>query len=75
MVLLVRLRDPEVQKAHSISEILPFADENEVIAREIVHYRGKNVLFLLDGWDELPQELQRESVFRTLIEAPHKYKE
>ena len=42
-------------------------------ACEIVHCRGKGALFLLDGWGELPEELQRESLFRTLIGAPHKY--
>ena len=35
--------------------------------------KGAGVLLLFDGWDELPNKLQRESLFQILIEQPHKY--
>ena len=73
LVLLVKLRDPEVQKAKGLAGILPFADEKKEIASQIKQTKGKGVLLLLDGWDELPEEQQRDSLFRTLIEAPHKH--
>ena len=73
MVLLVKLRDCEVQKAEKFEDILPFTDEKESIAHEIVHHKGEGVLLLFDGWDELPNELQRGSLFQILIENPHKY--
>ena len=73
LILLVKLRDPEVQKAKHLADILPFTDEKEEIASEIMQMKGKGVLLLLDGWDELPEEQQRDSLFQTLIEAPHKH--
>ena len=73
LVLLVRLRDPEVQKAKGVADILPFADKQEEIAIEIKLRKGNGILFLFDGWDELPREQQRNSLFQTLIEAPRKH--
>ena len=73
LVLLVKLRDHEVQKAKQFEDILPFTDEKERIANEVVQCKGAGVLLLFDGWDELPNELQRKSLFQTLIEEPHKY--
>ena len=73
LVLLVKLRDPEVQRAKGLAEILPFTDDKEEIASQITQMKGKGVLLLFDGWDELPEEQQRDSLFRTLIKAPHKH--
>ena len=73
LVLLVKLRDREVQRAEKFEDILPFTDEKERITHEIVQCKGAGVLLLFDGWDELPNELQRESLFQILIEQPHKY--
>ena len=73
LVLLVKLRDCEIQKAEKFEDILPFTDEKESIVHEIVHRKGEGVLLLFDGWDELPNELQRGSLFQILIEKPHKY--
>ena len=73
LVLLVKLRDCEIQKAERFEDILPFTDEKESIAHEIVHCKGEGVLLLFDGWDELPNELQRGSLFQILIEKPHTY--
>ena len=73
LVLLVKLRDCEVQKAETFEDILPFTDEKERIAHEIVQCKGARVLLLFDGWDELPNQLQRESIFQILIEDRHKY--
>ena len=74
LVILVRLRDPILQKAKDISEILPRdkydAGERQHIAKEIKNCNGKGVLFVLDGWDELPAEYQRsgsESLFHKLL--------
>ena len=73
LVLLVKLGDCEIQKAEKFEDILPFTDEKESIAHEIVHRKGEGVLLLFEGWDELPNELQRGSLFQILIEKPHKY--
>ena len=73
LVLLVKLRDCEVQRAEKFEDILPFTYEKERIGHEIVQCKGAGVLLLFDGWDELPNELQRESLFQILIKRPHKH--
>ena len=71
MVILVKLRDPAVQAAQCIADLLPRELEHdeqvEHIAESICKTHGLNVLFILDGWDELPQNLQKKSIFRQLI--------
>ena len=69
LVILVQLRDPEVQKAKIISDLLP--SPNSTTAKEVAaNLLAKNcqhVLFILDGWDELPCNLRSKSIFYHLI--------
>ena len=69
-VVLVQIRDPEVQKACGIAELLPAQDRSmaESIAAEIVACRGRKVLFVIDGWDEGGSSLPETSVIRRLIQ-------
>ena len=76
LVILVQLRDPAVQRAQTIADLLPV--ENIAVAQklaaELVATNGRGVLWVLDGWDELPPHLQQDSIFcilteRTLIES------
>ena len=70
LVILVRLRDPAVQNAKSISDLLPCHDETmaqdiEILIRESI---GDNVLFVLDGWDEIPSSAPGHALILNLIE-------
>ena len=70
LVILVRLRDPAVQNAKSISDLLPCHDETmaqdiEILIRESI---GDNVLFVLDGWDEIPPSAPGHALILSLIE-------
>ena len=69
VVILVQLRDPEVQNAKLIAELLPCENRSmaEQAEREIMAVRGSGVLWVLDGWDELPLDLQKESIISKLI--------
>ena len=69
VVIIVQLRDPKVQSAQTIAELLPTKDVAmaERAAREIIANEGSGVLWILDGFDELPSHLQNESVISTLI--------
>ena len=70
-VILVQLRDPAVQRAQTIADLLPV--ENAAVAQELadelIATNGRGVLWVLDGWDELPSQLRRQqdSIFRTLF--------
>ena len=69
IAILVKLRDPLVRKAITISDLLPCT--NKAMANEtetaIMSLYGKGVLWVLDGWDELPSDLPRDSIINKLI--------
>ena len=66
VVILVQLRDPAVQRAQTIADLLPVENAEE-IATELIATNGCGVLWVLDGWDELPPHLQQDSLFRKLL--------
>ena len=70
-VILVRLRDPAVQSARSIADLFPSNDDSTAVAQQALEKMNtnnfRNVLFILDGWDELPSSLRKSSIFLDLI--------
>ncbi len=70
-VILVQLRDPEVQAATRLADLLPARDDAmaESVASQITSCEGEKVLFVLDGWDELPGNLRTKSLYRQLIDS------
>ena len=69
VVILVQLRDPAVQRAKSIADLLPCQDVAvaQEYDSEIIATNGRGILWVLDGWDELPPHLQQKSLFRSLL--------
>ena len=69
VVIFVQLRDPAVQSAKSIADLLPSRDDQmaEEVARAITACDGRGVLWVLDGFDELPSHLREKSFLRDLI--------
>ena len=69
-VVLVRLRDPVVRKAQSIADLFPLGENSTTQRAEESMRTSKfqDVLFILDGWDELPNKLRKESIFHKLIQ-------
>ena len=69
IVILVQLRDPAVHRVQTLTDLLPI--ENAVaaqeLASELVATNGRGVLWILDGWDELPSHLQQDSIFHQLV--------
>ena len=69
LVILIKLRDPAVQRANCIADLLP--SPNATTAREIeakiLAKNCRDILFILDGWDELPPNLRQKSIFHDLI--------
>ncbi|XP_064391357.1 NACHT, LRR and PYD domains-containing protein 5-like [Halichondria panicea] len=69
IAILVRLRDPLIREAITISDLLPCT--NKAMANEtetaIMSLYGKGVLWVLDGWDELSSDLPRDSIINKLI--------
>ena len=69
VVILVQLRDPAVQRAQTIADLLPVESDTfaQELASELIATNGRGVLLVLDGWDELPCHLQQDSIFRRLL--------
>ena len=70
LVILIRLRDPAVINAKGLADLLPCPDITTArqIAARMLSNRCQNVLFILDGWDELPPKLRKNSIFHQIAE-------
>ena len=72
IVVFVQLRDPAVQSATSIADLLPAASNHmrrEVLSKLESQY-GKGLLFVLDGWDEYSKGLMTGDLLYKLICRP-----
>ena len=71
LVVLVRLRDSTIQHAKSIADLLPQQNiaMGQDVEKEITTINGRGVLFVLDGWDELPQNVPGHSIILNLIKG------
>ena len=69
LVILIRLRDPAVQRAKCIAKLLPSPDATaaQEIEAKILANNCHDVLFILDRWDELRSNLPKNSIFYDLI--------
>ena len=65
------MRDPEIQRAKSISDLLMILDDEirESVFKEIVKGDGERICFILEGYDELPKQCMNQfSLFSKLKE-------
>ena len=67
LVILVRLREPSIHNARKIKEILPHIGIEDDLANEIETRGGNGVLFILDGWDELPKDVPGYDIIYRII--------
>jgi len=74
LVILVLLRDPKAQKIHSLKDFVEcYCNVNEKINSVIEEYisstGGKDIAIILDGYDELPENIRSnsDSFFNSLI--------
>ena len=75
-VCLIHLGDPAARDATCIADLLPGTDDEmrQLAAKCITANGGRGVLFILDGWDELPSSLRRKSIFREIIQPDSQLK-
>ena len=65
LVILIRLRDLSIQEAKTIDELLQKMVGE--VADEIKRVKGRNILFVLDGWDEIRETKPGYSTILHLI--------
>ena len=75
-VILVKLREEVVQNAKSIADLLPKRDGTmgQNAEKEITACDGEGVLFIFDGWDELPEKAPGHSIIRDILERKQLHK-
>ena len=71
LVFLLYLRDPKLHTISSVKELLMYTSEN--VAQDVENYllecKEENVAFVLDGFDEFPGSLQKDSFITSIIEG------
>ena len=68
LVILLRLREEEVQSIASVSQLFE-SEDKEAMAKEVSDSQGRGILFILDGFDELPKQLQQKGFLLKLIKG------
>ena len=76
VVIMLQVRFPKLQEAKKITDLLLTIDEDdefiEKLWKEIHESGGDRICFIVEGFDELPQNLQQDSIFtRILKQLPH----
>ena len=66
LVILLRLREKKVQLISKVSDLFSYC-ENKELVEEVVESQGSGLLFILDGFDELPKEFQENCFLLDLI--------
>ena len=71
LVVLLRLREEEVQKVGNVSQLFFSyeSDDKATLVKEVLKVQGKGILFILDGYDELPKALQQKGFLLNLIKG------
>ena len=71
LVVLLRLREEEVQNIGNISQLFCQYESKHLksLVEEVSESQGSGVLFILDGFDELPKTLQRKGFLLNLIKG------
>jgi len=68
-VILLPLRDPEIQDAKNIGDLLLVDGEmKENVLNEITKSNGERICFIFEGYDELPYPLRKKPIFAQLTE-------
>jgi len=74
VLILMFLCDPRVQKLTSIVELAQYvtcvsqdSKVAEVFSSYLINTSGKNILFVFDGYDELPEALRHKSLIADII--------
>ena len=67
LVILVRLREPAIHNAKEVKEVIPCVGMEEEAMKEIESSHGKGILFILDGWDELPEDVPGHDTIYNII--------
>ena len=72
LLIHLTLADPTLWSAKCLEDIIPHPTSIEMrraVAEYITERGGKGCCFILDGWEDLPEELHTSSVFHDLLKG------
>ena len=71
LVVLLRLREEKVQEISNVSQLFHEngSQDMKLLVEEVSKSQGRDILFVLDGFDELPDTLQKRSFLLDLIKG------
>ena len=67
LIVLVKLRERAVHNANDIADLMPRRNKTHQVFQELTASNGKHVLFILDGWDELPTDVAGHSIIIRIL--------
>ena len=69
LVILLMLRDPNVQKINNVEQLVEYTLPSGEVLNYVRTTNGDGITFIIDGFDELSNQLRQSSFFRKLIEG------
>ena len=72
LLIHLTLADPTLWSAKCLEDIIPHPTSIEmrsVVAEYITERGGKGCCFILDGWEDLPEEMQTSSIIHDLLKG------
>ena len=71
LVILLKMRDITMQEATDVTSLFSRHDLElqKIVSKEVTQNRGASILLFLEGYDELPQEMQKDSIFASILEG------
>ena len=68
LMVIVQLRDEKIRKAENLEDLLHYPDETrQSFAKHIMKRDGEGLFLLLDGYDELKQQLSEVSIMQKIL--------
>ena len=69
LLIHLTLADPTLWSAKCLEDIIPHPKMRKAVAEYITERGGKGCCFILDGWEDLSEELQTSSLIHDLLEG------
>lgn len=70
LVVLLELRERRLARAKKVDELFPHPDPmlHKQVVNQIKKSGGENILLIIDGYDELGNELKKESLYQKIVD-------
>ncbi|MCG8624857.1 MAG: NACHT domain-containing protein, partial [Proteobacteria bacterium] len=74
-VIFIQLNDLHIQSAQSLADIFHSGSrfDTDKVVSSLQSTQGRGVLFIMDGWDEYPLQLEESSLIEKLIRSPGEF--